>query len=261
MLVGCYLAGFKSNRYALRQLGFMSSSEVYLHASKVLGVEKSSVKNWMDEFLPYWANSKRASIQPDWEPSVTKGRPRNDKKRPTRVMMFNQFEFLPEPDFTCLVKVILGLVQDVRYDPAYLENLVEPYLDFTGHSIVFSATEVARRVSSNVLPEVITPPMGALRPQRRKEGDGSYVYARSLDVVSWALRRARGICELCECAGPFIGASGHPFLEVHHVIPLSDGGPDVVQNVAALCPNCHRACHLAPDRLLLASQLKARLLS
>lgn len=28
-------------------------------------------------------------------------------------------------------------------------------------------------------------------------------------------------------------------LEVHHIIPESDGGPDTFDNAAPLCPNCH----------------------
>ena len=34
-----------------------------------------------------------------------------------------------------------------------------------------------------------------------------------------------------------------PFLEVHHVKSLSDGGEDTLDNVIALCPNCHREKH------------------
>lgn len=35
-----------------------------------------------------------------------------------------------------------------------------------------------------------------------------------------------------------------PFLEVHHVKWLAKGGSDTVNNVVALCPNCHRKMHL-----------------
>ena len=34
-----------------------------------------------------------------------------------------------------------------------------------------------------------------------------------------------------------------PYLEVHHKIRLSDGGEDTIDNVVALCPNCHRKAH------------------
>jgi hypothetical protein len=47
---------------------------------------------------------------------------------------------------------------------------------------------------------------------------------------------------------PFNLANGQPYLEVHHVKPLAEGGPDLVENAVALCPNCHRRCHLSVDR-------------
>ncbi|MCH8195229.1 MAG: HNH endonuclease [Chloroflexi bacterium] len=33
---------------------------------------------------------------------------------------------------------------------------------------------------------------------------------------------------------------GEPFLEVHHIRRLSDGGPDDPLSLAGVCPNCHR---------------------
>lgn len=35
-----------------------------------------------------------------------------------------------------------------------------------------------------------------------------------------------------------------PYLEVHHIKILSHGGSDSVENVVALCPNCHKKIHL-----------------
>jgi len=34
-----------------------------------------------------------------------------------------------------------------------------------------------------------------------------------------------------------------PYLEVHHMIQLADGGEDTTENAVALCPNCHRQLH------------------
>lgn len=71
----------------------------------------------------------------------------------------------------------------------------------------------------------------------------SKVYARDPSVVAFVEARADGHCELCGAAAPFKRPDGSPYLEVHHITPLSEGGPDIVDNAAALCPNCHRACH------------------
>lgn len=69
-------------------------------------------------------------------------------------------------------------------------------------------------------------------------------YNRSQDVISHVLRRAAGICEICCKPAPFIRKSdGSPYLEVHHVIALSDGGNDSIDNTKAVCPNCHRYEH------------------
>ncbi|MBC8673865.1 HNH endonuclease [Aeromonas hydrophila] len=38
-------------------------------------------------------------------------------------------------------------------------------------------------------------------------------------------------------------SDGTPYLEVHHIQPLANGGEDTIQNTMALCPNCHRKRH------------------
>jgi len=76
-----------------------------------------------------------------------------------------------------------------------------------------------------------------------------YSYSRSPHVVAQALFRAQGKCEKCGKNAPFLRKSnGTPYLEVHHKIPLSeqnnnDSSLDTLENVLALCPNCHRKAH------------------
>ncbi|RJX40888.1 NUDIX domain-containing protein [Paenibacillus pinisoli] len=72
-------------------------------------------------------------------------------------------------------------------------------------------------------------------------------FVRNGDVIVEVLERARGICEECKKPAPFLRKDLTPFLEVHHVEPLSEGGEDTVENAKALCPNCHRAAHHAAD--------------
>lgn len=69
------------------------------------------------------------------------------------------------------------------------------------------------------------------------------LYERSERVRSYVLMRARGACECCGNAAPFVRADGSPFLEVHHTTRLSDGGLDHPMHTAAVCPNCHREIH------------------
>jgi len=79
-------------------------------------------------------------------------------------------------------------------------------------------------------------------------------YVRDPEVIAWVLEEAAGICEHCRIPAPFKRMDGEPFLEVHHVRPLGEGGPDTPDNAAACCPNCHRRLHFDPakDSLRLA---------
>ena len=105
---------------------------------------------------------------------------------------------------------------------------------------------VERRASAAVkLGSVREPPAGYSAPPR--ELINSFVYFRCPKVKAWALQRANGVCEGCGEKAPFIKLNGLPYLEVHHLKPLRDGGEDTVENVAALCPNCHRRCHYSED--------------
>lgn len=69
------------------------------------------------------------------------------------------------------------------------------------------------------------------------------VYDRSVYIKEFARKVANGLCQLCDNEAPFKDKQGNPFLEVHHVHYLSKGGSDTIDNVVALCPNCHRKIH------------------
>lgn len=80
-------------------------------------------------------------------------------------------------------------------------------------------------------------------------------YIRDRNVSDWVIDRAGGYCELCKTPGPFLDLSDRLYLEAHHIHFLSKGGPDVVENVVALCPNCHRRCHHSQDAVQVAAEL------
>nr|VFJ94220.1 MAG: 5-methylcytosine-specific restriction enzyme A [Candidatus Kentron sp. LFY] len=70
------------------------------------------------------------------------------------------------------------------------------------------------------------------------------IYRRNPDVVAEVLLRADGVCEKCKKPAPFNRSKdGTPYLEVHHIVQLSNDGDDTVDNSIALCPNCHREKH------------------
>jgi 5-methylcytosine-specific restriction protein A len=81
--------------------------------------------------------------------------------------------------------------------------------------------------------------------QGKPKATGAIVthYQRDPKVKAWVLQQAEGVCECCGSPAPFKTASGEPYLEVHHLRRLADGGSDTISNAVALCPNCHRELH------------------
>ncbi|HBS6404172.1 TPA: HNH endonuclease [Klebsiella variicola] len=71
----------------------------------------------------------------------------------------------------------------------------------------------------------------------------SYTFKRNPLVVAEVLALAGGKCQSCLRDAPFKREDGRPYLEVHHVEWLANGGEDSVENAIALCPNCHREAH------------------
>lgn len=107
-------------------------------------------------------------------------------------------------------------------------------IDFENEvSFAFKLSQEDRNSKLNSYPEI--PTQSTVAHQ---------VFIRNPYVVAEVLFRAKGICEKCNSDAPFIrDSNGTPYLEVHHRIPLSEGGFDTVENSHALCPNCHRHAH------------------
>lgn len=98
-----------------------------------------------------------------------------------------------------------------------------------------------------------TRPAGVSKPAA--SSTSVITYARDESVKDWVLNRADGVCEACSHPAPFLDAAKKPFLEVHHVRPLAEGGSDTVTNTVALCPNCHRELHYGQNRLAIRQVL------
>lgn len=113
-------------------------------------------------------------------------------------------------------------------------------------------SRVARLKRRRNLPE----PKGNQSPKTHKGTSTSF--ERCPDVIVYVLRLAEGCCELCGTSSPFSKAGGEPYLEVHHVVMLSEGGPDTIDNAAALCPNCHRHLHHGRDAVQRVEVLYAK---
>lgn len=71
---------------------------------------------------------------------------------------------------------------------------------------------------------------------------------RSLAALrNYVVERAKGRCQLCGCEAPFKDKDGLPYLEIHHIRPVREGGVDSAENLVALCPNCHRKVEISDD--------------
>lgn len=79
--------------------------------------------------------------------------------------------------------------------------------------------------------------------------------ARSQVVKAYVLKRAAGVCELTGAPAPFLTKDGQPYLEVHHIRRLSDGGLYHPVNCAAISPTAHREIHHGMQGAKLDTQL------
>jgi HNH endonuclease/EVE domain len=86
---------------------------------------------------------------------------------------------------------------------------------------------------------------------------GARIYERNPLVIAIARLRASHQCEVEGCSHPsFETIARVRYTEIHHIVSLSDGGEDTVENVACLCPSHHREIHLGARAAELTAQLK-----
>ncbi len=66
--------------------------------------------------------------------------------------------------------------------------------------------------------------------------------------TGWA-KKAKSIfgtqCLIEECTNRFIKPDNKPYIEVHHIVPLCEGGEDGIWNLSVLCAHHHRMAHFA----------------
>jgi predicted HNH restriction endonuclease len=80
-------------------------------------------------------------------------------------------------------------------------------------------------------------------PQKRE-----YLFETYVRNISWARQAKRILGEKClcrNCNNSFITDTGNKYIEVHHIIPLFQGGEDSIWNLSVLCAHHHRMAHFA----------------
>lgn len=97
------------------------------------------------------------------------------------------------------------------------------------------------------------PDIGSEKPSQSAQSVQRF--NRNPKVREWVLGRANGKCEYCGQSG-FEMTSGAIYLETHHIVPLATGGPDIISNVIALCPNHHKEAHYGSEHKCLAKKFQ-----
>lgn len=153
-------------------------------------------------------------------------------------------------DWICIYKFDKEKLFDSSYHEELFNECIEKIIEFTFamESIVVEAKKLGefRQTTQKVdklSNEALLSRIKKINKIPNKIETTQTSYVRNECITEYAKRRANGVCQLCREEAPFIDKKGRPYLEVHHITPLSEGGEDSIENTVALCPNCHRKMH------------------
>lgn len=142
-------------------------------------------------------------------------------------------------------------------------HMLSKEIDVDLHALRVATEREADKLATKTLGELLD----AYHQQNRaSEGRGkpgarltsTVVLQRDSLVIAIARKRAGNLCEVPECCHPvFFGKDGTPYSEVHHIVPLAQGGLDKIENVVCLCPSHHREVHLGQQSKELSDMLVA----
>jgi 5-methylcytosine-specific restriction enzyme A len=135
--------------------------------------------------------------------------------------------------------------------------IIEQLISKAEGQVLPPVAEFETQVVSYKSQKVLSKPGGIKEPGKTYNNVTNYT--RDPKVKAWVLREASGRCECCNSETPFITAEGEPFLEVHHLRRLADGGSDTVTNAVALCPNCHREMHYGIGKSALVNSMYSKI--
>lgn len=199
-------------------------------------------------FTMAWNSCTVGVGEQPWSYLVDTGGVRRDSRR--RLSYYGEFEYT-QPDLhedfkintvtgILSVKQLNDFIKNV-FSPIFYKHLIPP-LD-TSHSLEEMIQHALQMDYDSLRAAAVE--RGELHPEQRMVTSSRY--DRDPYIAVYAKERADGVCQLCRQEAPFKNNRGEPYLETHHIIWLSEGGADSVDNVVALCPNCHRKMHIVND--------------
>lgn len=147
-----------------------------------------------------------------------------------------------------------GLAEEVNYETA------TPVMDdITYNKIKSQIVEIVNRYNHR---EEVTyietqEKIGTIIPERHVAE--VTLFTRNQKVSEYVKKRANGYCECCGKPAPFVKDNGEQYLEEHHLVALCEGGEDTVDNVCAVCPNCHRELYYGVDRSIIKEGMYMKL--
>lgn len=85
-----------------------------------------------------------------------------------------------------------------------------------------------------------------------KAGRKKNLYRDGKRMASTAWTTDKFEIDACQfCGSPVAEVDG---LQAHHIVPLSEGGPDIPSNIMVLCPACHAEAHRRREQRKAAAQ-------
>lgn len=145
-----------------------------------------------------------------------------------------------------LVKKIIKNAKKIKMPGKEVYKRVKPFLKTLSEEQLRKRVEISsnKQLKKQVSVEKIHEQIVHLKRDTVFSQISISAFSRNPYVAELAKRKAKGICQLCENPAPFNDKDGKPYLETHHIVWLSEGGEDTIENCTALCPNCHQKMHI-----------------
>lgn len=242
MLFKDFMSGIRSNREE-KIIGCVTSHE---------GIYEDE---WLDErTLLYTGEGKKGDQTPSSSGNKDLIIAANNKE--WRVFLFekikpNKYYYRGEVDVDPVIKQKQNVLDEEFKPRSVIQFTLTLKGDIAGltytedDSLIIESNK--KKTVDKLKPEIIH----QIAKSKEEDSKCKYVnvkqYNRDQAVAKDTKNRANGICDLCDQPAPFETKEG-PYLESHHLIWISKGGPDNIYNTVALCPNCHRRVHALEDK-------------